>query len=441
VKQRIVDAALALQRRNFRKAAWALAALLALASRRGDDALRLLARLATENGDLERARAICAELLEKCPDDESALVVLGKLSLAAGDTQRALACFERHARLTVGPRAVTRLYRQQHLDLERAQRGAPYYRALEGVFVDTAYWSIMTDSGILYARDVHGRNMANSPWVQGRISSDGEYAVASYAEPQVTVPEACILVGGDENYSHWLFRNLLKLVALEADGLVDALPWLLNRDLTSWQIAYLEMLGVEVDRRVLVERGQVIRCRKLVTPALLTNPAAIAAGIEWIQRRLAAHRVPAASANALLYVSRADARVRHVLNENELLERLKPLGFRVVMPGRLSVADQIREFSAARAVVAVHGAGLTNIVFTPPQAAIVEINSSLLARMDDFRRIARARRQHMATVVSDRYSGARDAIHVNSDYYVDVDEVVREVERCLQSGTATRRAS
>jgi capsular polysaccharide biosynthesis protein len=400
--------------------------------------LRLLARLATENEDFKRARELCAELLEKCPDDEAALRVLGRLSLAAGDTDRAIGCFERHARLTLGPRALTRLYRQQHLDLERAKQKIPYYRVLDDVLVDTAYWSIMTDSGVVYSRDVHGRNLAKSPFVQGRVSSDDQCVVASYLEPQVTVSQECIFVGGDENYSHWLFRNLLKLVALEDDRLVDGLPWLLNRDLKPWQLEYLDMFGVRAPRRILVERGQVIRCRKLVTPALLTNAAPIAAGIKWIHKRLAAYMAPPAEADALIYVSRADARFRHLLNENELFERLQPLGFRLVVPGRLGVAEQIREFSGARIVVAVHGAALTNIVFTRHDTAIVEINSSVLARMDDFRRIARAREQHMATVISDNYADAREAIHVNSDYYVNVNEIVREVDRCLQARTNQR---
>jgi capsular polysaccharide biosynthesis protein len=434
LRRRCVDGSLDLARRGHIKAAWWLASAIAVASRRDAEALRLLARLATESEDFERARALCAELLEKTPEDEAALRVLGRLCLAAGENERALGCFDRHAKLTLGPGTVTRLYRQRHLDIERAKQRIPYYRRLEDVLVDTAYWSIMTSAGDVYSADTHGRNLAKSPFVQGRVSGDGRCVVASYPGPVHEIREECIFVGGDENYSHWLFRNLLKLSVLESEGLLESLPWLLNRDLMPWQTEYLNMLGVGADRRLLVERGEVIRCAKLVVPALHTNAATIAGGIEWIRGRLAAQLTPPAEANGLIYVSRADARFRHVVNEDALFGRLQPLGFSKVVPGQLDVAEQIRAFSGARMVVAVHGSALTNIDYTPPHAAIVEINSSALASMDDFRRIAASRGQRMTSVISTTYADARAPIHVNSSYLADVDEIVRLVEHWLRHG-------
>jgi capsular polysaccharide biosynthesis protein len=62
-----------------------------------------------------------------------------------------------------------------------------------------------------------------------------------------------------------------------------------------------------------------------------------------------------------------------MVNEAELEARLVEAGFILVRPEQLKVAEQARQFSAACCVVAPHGAGLANIVFAPPGAALVEV--------------------------------------------------------------------
>ena len=73
-----------------------------------------------------------------------------------------------------------------------------------------------------------------------------------------------------------------------------------------------------------------------------------------------------------LFVSRADANTRRVLNEDEVFGRLERHGFERVTPGRLPLAEQIALFSEAQIVVGTHGAGLTNIVFMPEGGRVIE---------------------------------------------------------------------
>ena len=75
----------------------------------------------------------------------------------------------------------------------------------------------------------------------------------------------------------------------------------------------------------------------------------------------------------LLYVSRNESSMRRILNENELLPGLKDMGFHVISPGKLSLAEQIDAFRNARVVLAAHGAGLTNILFCRPKTTLIEI--------------------------------------------------------------------
>jgi len=119
------------------------------------------------------------------------------------------------------------------------------------------------------------------------------------------------------------------------------------------------------------------------------------------------------------------------LNEDELFEAVAPFGFERVVPGELSVTDQIAAFSSARVIVAAHGAGLTNMIFTPPGAAIVEITSTAIEHMDLFRMLSSATGHTVETVRSDDYVVPAGEVGVNSDYRVDVGEVLRALHKCL----------
>jgi capsular polysaccharide biosynthesis protein len=75
----------------------------------------------------------------------------------------------------------------------------------------------------------------------------------------------------------------------------------------------------------------------------------------------------------LLYLSRNEAAMRKILNEDELIEPLKDLGFTIMRASGMPLADQIEAFRQARVVVSAHGAGLTNILFCRPGTKLVEI--------------------------------------------------------------------
>ncbi|NOG52157.1 MAG: glycosyltransferase family 61 protein [Chloroflexi bacterium] len=72
---------------------------------------------------------------------------------------------------------------------------------------------------------------------------------------------------------------------------------------------------------------------------------------------------PAPDQPRRLYISRSKARRRRVLNESAVIALLAPLGFEAFTLEDLSVAEQVRLFAGAEAVVAPHGSGLTNLVF------------------------------------------------------------------------------
>jgi capsular polysaccharide biosynthesis protein len=78
-----------------------------------------------------------------------------------------------------------------------------------------------------------------------------------------------------------------------------------------------------------------------------------------------------------IYVSRKLAVKRHLANEEDFLWLLKEHKFRKVYLEQMSVREQVELFRSASHVIAAHGAGLTNVLFSPADVKILEIRPLL----------------------------------------------------------------
>lgn len=92
-----------------------------------------------------------------------------------------------------------------------------------------------------------------------------------------------------------------------------------------------------------------------------------------LRRSLPREQTDQAGAPHRLWISRARAGKRQIVNEAELRPILEKHGFRIVHPEALSFSEQAALFSQATLIAGLHGAGLTNMLFAPPKARILEI--------------------------------------------------------------------
>lgn len=199
------------------------------------------------------------------------------------------------------------------------------------------------------------------------------------AEARPIAGAAFVLMGdiADGNYSHWLLDELprLALIRDRPDAtivLADiAVPW--RREL-------LNLLGITERRVVTLRPYEAVRAETLLVPDVARStqhPARRGSPevLDWLRARIG---VPALAkgdtpAAPKLYIGRSDADRRRLLNEAALLRVLEPHGFVSILPGRYTVAEQIALFARASAVVALHGAAVTNIVFCAPETPVLEI--------------------------------------------------------------------
>jgi hypothetical protein len=91
-----------------------------------------------------------------------------------------------------------------------------------------------------------------------------------------------------------------------------------------------------------------------------------------------------------IYLSRKDASRRRMVNEADMTRRLKSIGFEILQLEGMTIAEQQALLGSARVVVAEHGAALTNIVWCPENATVVDIHPTVSA-MPCFRILAELR--------------------------------------------------
>jgi capsular polysaccharide biosynthesis protein len=85
--------------------------------------------------------------------------------------------------------------------------------------------------------------------------------------------------------------------------------------------------------------------------------------VQFLQRSLSIN-IPGSKEKSKIYVSRKNAGWRRVINEEYLEPILKKANFKILCNETMSVGDQIQAFSNASVVIAPHGAGLTNIIYS-----------------------------------------------------------------------------
>jgi tetratricopeptide (TPR) repeat protein len=180
---------------------------------------------------------------------------------------------------------------------------------------------------------------------------------------------------GGRKYFHWLGEVLPCLDLLRRAGITRVDHIWLNGPILPFQLQTLELLGISTDCLVSSADYPHIEAEELIVP----HCGQVNGWMSAIAPDFLRYSLPPKQSSQVwptkIYLSRASTSYRRLRNEPEIIDTLSKSGFVAVQPEQLAITDQISLFAHAEAIVAPHGAALSNLVFCRPGTKVVEIFS------------------------------------------------------------------
>lgn len=175
------------------------------------------------------------------------------------------------------------------------------------------------------------------------------------------------------NYYHFLIDSCAAYLQLRECGAITPNTKILSHGVpTLWQREYLKILDIDPDSFIDIA-NRCVKVQRLLIGSPTRNRFALSKNaIERLRNEIISAVVPnRPEPHKKIYITRRLAEQRRILNDDEVSVFLASQGFQVIASEKLSVREQIELFTAAKTIVAPHGAGLANIIFSQ-QPNIIE---------------------------------------------------------------------
>lgn len=185
-------------------------------------------------------------------------------------------------------------------------------------------------------------------------------------------------------YYHW-FCDLLFCLTENS-----ALPLLIPEDYPPSFQYYLQTKGITLrplSQKTAENESPFYQVQELILPPLTAT--------EWSLEKVQAiwqfMGLPAQNSltpKRRVYISRKNVGTRHLLNEDNLWPILAEFGFERIVCEQWSVAEQIALMQEVSHLIAPHGSGLSNMLFLPSRAKILEIRPVLTSGQGCYEKLA-----------------------------------------------------
>lgn len=180
-------------------------------------------------------------------------------------------------------------------------------------------------------------------------------------------------------YAHFLLDILPKLAILERAGFDwrSADHYIISGPHRTFQAEALSLLGIESHQvRDMSAYPHWSADRMLIPsrPGISGNYPGWA--VDFVrQLLLPLAQVPSGWNAAKVFISRRMAGKRRIINESELFESLRPLGFQTIENENFTFREQIGLYAAAEFVIGPMGSSTTNTLFCRPDTPVIETYS------------------------------------------------------------------
>ena len=177
-------------------------------------------------------------------------------------------------------------------------------------------------------------------------------------------------------YGHWIHEILSRTFLLKDSKLFDEIDTVIlsKHCKAKFYLEGLKLFGLDKKKIILVNDEEEIICDNLYFSSFpgisVANPP------KWVCDKYLNLTKELLSKNNFnfydkIYISRKRVKTRNILNEDELINILSPLGYKVIYPEDYSLEEQFCIFNKAKKIISVLGSGLTNLVCCDKESDII----------------------------------------------------------------------
>jgi hypothetical protein len=221
---------------------------------------------------------------------------------------------------------------------------------------------------------------ASFQWVDSPVEPDQNkvFSVKGFSKPKKYSGRVFSLLtmgAAKDYYFHWMFDAMTKLALLRESGLLDTVDYFLVPSYKyRFNKEYLGFFGISEDKIINEEKHHHIQADELIVSSEVRVAEHLPKwGCDFFYETFAKGLRNNGKGRSI-YIARGDAaRSRKVSNESQVIKLLKEQGFEILYLTRFSVLDQVKLFNSADRIVAVHGGGLSNLVYCEPGTKVLEI--------------------------------------------------------------------
>ncbi|HUC79676.1 MAG TPA: glycosyltransferase family 61 protein [Flavisolibacter sp.] len=188
---------------------------------------------------------------------------------------------------------------------------------------------------------------------------------------------AVIASPGGDVYAHWLCDIMPRLVLLKNQGLLEQMDKIvMSYGKLDWQTETLDRLGIDKTKIIntIDDPEFHLRAEALYIPSYPNLHGTVNDWVCKAIRDIYIDDTLPSQKHGRLFISRAKAKGRQLLNEEEVFAFLeKEYGFRKVFAEDYATPEKARLFYDAECIIGPHGGGFTNLLFCSAGCKVVDI--------------------------------------------------------------------
>ncbi len=175
------------------------------------------------------------------------------------------------------------------------------------------------------------------------------------------------------NYYHWLVDSMPRLLVVKELLKQDNYALLMPENYPKYirqPLSYLEIKNI-----TLIKKNEYLQVENVLLPYYLAgsghiHPTMVFEVREFFRNKIDLKRTITSDK---IYVSRGRQKARRVKNEEQVIEVVHQFGFEVIYFEDYTFEEQVTIGKGAKIMVSSHGANLTNSMFMPENAKVLEL--------------------------------------------------------------------